>query len=105
MLRRLKNVFFLAAVVSVSVLAFYMNVRHENNLSLGLSQNARVQDQLGADPRFKEVVVANDAADGVSTLKGTVAARADLDELMTLISKIPPFSGTAKWVVSVTVKE
>ena len=95
----------MVAAVAASVLVFYMNIRHENNLSLVLTRKVQVQEGLIADQRFKDVVVAIDGANGFSTANGTVASRGDLGELMKVISKIRPFSGTSKWVVSVTVTD
>ena len=104
-MRRMRYFLLGATVIGVATLMFYLNLRHDRNLQEVLVREQQIQEQFQTDPRFKEVIMKSDSFKAVSTINGYVATQADLMALETMVSKIPPFSGTYKWVVSVQVRE
>lgn len=105
LIRRLKYSFCIVSAIGVAALMFYLNVRHENNLQAVLVRGQQIQEQFHEDVRFRDVIMGADSSRAVSTITGHVASQADLDALEKIITTIPPFAGTYKWVISVEIRD
>ena len=95
--RRLKYIFYIAAMALTFMAVVYMNFRREAKLEQVQTRLVLFQQMLESDVRFQKVTVSIDKELSSTSLGGTINSREDLQALVEIISKTPPLPGTHNW--------